>query len=335
MFTPSNISAWTAIQSRIENSNEYNWYVHNIGYSGVLDMYGLNKIKTAATDKSKSREYNLINKEYVGVIREIEDFKRSLQNSIKDLQRKIRDIDRLNPNNYEDWNSTMTTYGEFKTKELNAIVQKATFIKNKHDTLMKITKMENDEKGGGGGIGGGSPLDTMARLLGQLPKNGGGPTPQQYSPQSIVDPAITSGATPTMDYETVKTAEAGQVSARIRESLVTYQGQDIGSASNGVTIDPYTVALTRHGVESIKERYCVDPKTGFGYVEFETPAGEKGIKHTPVRNFQESYIDYSNKSVVDKVRKSYEIVEVDSIPPEIEKQWNEVYEGHNRLGVKK
>lgn len=334
MFTPSNISAWTAIQSRIENTNEYNWYVHNIGYSGVLDMYGLNKIKTAATDKSKSREYNLINKEYVGVIREIEDFKRSLQNSIKDLQRKIRDIDRLNPNNYEDWNSTMTTYGEFKTKELNAIVQKATFIKNKHDTLMKITKMENDEKGGGGSGGNGSPLDNMARLLGALPKNQG-QQPQAYTPSSVVDPAITSGPVQTVDYDTVKTVEAGQVAAQIRESLVTYQGQDIGTASNTVTIDPYTIALTKHGVESIKERYCVDPKTGYGYVEFETPGGEKGIKHTPVRNFQESYVDYTNKSVVDKVRKSYEIVEVDSVPSEIAKQWNEVYEGQNRLGVKK
>ena len=76
MFLPSDISAWSTIQSRIQNADEYNWYVHNIGYSGVMDMYGLNKVKTSAADKTKSKEYNLINREYVGVIREIEDFKR-------------------------------------------------------------------------------------------------------------------------------------------------------------------------------------------------------------------------------------------------------------------
>lgn len=335
MFTPNSISAWTSIQSRIENTNEYNWYVHNIGYTGVLDMYGLNKARTSATDKTKSREYNLINREYVGVIREIEDFKRSLQNSIRDLQRKIRDIDRLNPNNFEDYNSTMITYGDFKKKELDAIVQKATFIKNKHDSLMKITKQEHDISGAGSSGGGGSPLETMARVLGALPKGAGNDIVQSSYVPPVTDVAISSGPVGTEDYDKMKSAEQGRAMAQVRENLVTMQGQNIGSEPTISGVDPYTTALTKYGADAIKEVYCADPRIGFGYIEFETPDGSKGIKNAPIRNFQESYVDYSNKTVIDKLGKSYEVKEVESVPNEIASKWNEVFEGHNRLGVKK
>ena len=63
--------------------------------------------------------------------------------------------------------------------------------------------------------------------------------------------------------------------------------------------------------------------------------GTKGIKPTSVRSFQSSYVDYINKTVLDSTRISYEVVEVDSVPDDVVKEWRTVFDGPNRWGVKK
>lgn len=339
MFTGDQLNSWIAIQDKVDNEEHYNWYIHNIGTSGLMSMYDIKySNKSNTSDKSKSKEYNLINKEYSGVIREVAEYQRTLSNPIKDIQRKLRDIDRINPNNFEDYSLMMDQLSKFKNQELSAIVQKATLIKNKHDSLMKISKQENDARGGGNIDGGSDGISTMARLFGALP-GGGQPVPMQQS--SVVGGTMSSDmvtGTPgdaNAEYTEIIKREQAMAAAKNRETLVTGGGQDIGNVGKSEQIDPYTIAITKYSPEAIKEKYCVQPNTGFGYIQFETPDGVKGIKNTPIRNFQESFVDYSNRSVLDTTRKTYEIVEVDSIPANIENQWKEIFDDFNRLGVKK
>lgn len=333
MITPGSLSNWSVAQSRTENLDEYNWWLHNVGTEGLYNMYDLNKVKHVTLDKTKSKEYNLINKEYVGVIKEIEDFKKSIQNTLKDIARKLRDIDRLNPNNFEDYNSVMITYGQFKGQELSAIKEKASFIKNKHDTLMKILKTESDLTGGGGGGGGATdPISQMARLLGALPKAGNNPVNDSIVRPMQDDPALNTGE--PMDIDEIRRIQDGNAAKSSRENLVVAAGEDLGGPRSDTGVDPYTVAITKFPGQ-IKERYCVQPDTGFGYVEFESPDGTKGIKPTSVRSFQSSYVDYINKTVLDSTRISYEVVEVDAIPDNVVQEWRTIFDGPNRWGVKK
>lgn len=342
MFTGDQLNSWVAIQDRVDNEEHYNWYIHNIGTTGLMSMYDIKySNKPNSIDKNKSKEYNLINKEYSGVIREIAEYQRTLMDPIKDIRRKLRDIDRINPNNFEDYSLMMDQFSKFKNQELSAIVQKATLIKNKHDSLMKITKQENDALGGNGNAGGSDSISNMARLLGALPSGGAQAPTQQYQ-TSVVNGnsrpdmnSMNSGSPETAEYTEIVKREEALAAARNREQLVTGNGQDIGASSKTEAIDPYTVAITKYSPDVIKEKYMIQPSTGYGYIQFETPDGEKGIKKTPIRNFQESFVDYSNRSVLDATRKTYEIVEVDSIPADIEAQWRDVFPEFNRLGTKK
>ena len=79
MFTGDQLNSWIAIQDKVDNEEHYNWYIHNVGTSGLMSMYDIKySNKSSTSDKSKSKEYNLINKEYSGVIREVAEYQRTL-----------------------------------------------------------------------------------------------------------------------------------------------------------------------------------------------------------------------------------------------------------------
>ena len=317
MFTYNMMRGWSAVKEQVENEHAFNFYRNSMGMQDLAKLYGVKSgNNNAPAIQGKSKEYNLINREYSQCIAEVELYKQSLDNPISDMQRKIRDIDRVNPNNFEDYYQAMGTFTTLKKEQLNAIVQKASMIKNKHDLLLKITKQEN-ESTGGGNPGAGNPATNMASIFKSLPTN------NSYSE------AVFKG---DMD---IHTAEA-KTKENERISMVTSGGgYDLGrdSTDERGSMSAYAVAKTKYG-DAVKETYCAD-KRGFGYVKYTTPEGEEGVRQTPLGLFKTQYIDYGAKSIIDSAKMMYPVEEVDSIPAEIEKEWLNIFpDGVNRLGAR-
>ncbi len=317
MITYNTMRGWSAIKEQVENEHVFNYFKNSMGIHDLATMYG---VKTANNNapaiQGKSRDYNLVNREYSQCIAEVELYKQSLDMPLSDMQRKIRDIDRVNPNNYEDFYQAMGAFTTLKKEQLNAITQKASMIKNKHELLLKITKQENEVGGSGGG--GSNPATNMAAIFKNLPTN-----------NNYTD-AVFKGE---ID---VHVAEAKSKEDE-RIALVTGgHGQDLGRDTKGGTnigLDGYAIAKTKHG-DNVKEVYCAD-KRGFGYVEYTDPDGNSGVRPAPLGLFKTQYVDYSSMTVIDSAKMMYPVKTVDSIPTDIEKEWLEIYpDGVNRLAAR-
>jgi hypothetical protein len=140
MFTGSEVMANISLLNNYgDDDYAYKYYLHNMGYKNTMEMHDLMSFKRN-TDKSKTSEYNNINRDLTKSITELDQFQKTLSGYIKDLERKVRDIDRTNPNNAEDFNETIKNIGDFKKKELDVILGKMNAKKVKYDLLQKTAK---------------------------------------------------------------------------------------------------------------------------------------------------------------------------------------------------
>ncbi len=317
MITFNMMRGWSAVKEQVENEHVFNYFKNSMGMHDLAQLYG---VKTGNNNtpniQGKSKEYNLINREYSQCIAEVELYKQSLDLPLADMQRKIREIDRVNPNNYEDYYQAMSSFTTLKKEVLNAIKEKASMIKSKHELLLKTVKQESDLSNGGG-VGGSNPATNMASLFKHLPTN-----------NNYTD-AVFKGE---MD---VETANAKSKEAERINMLTGGAGQDLGrnDRPSSANIDDYTLAKTKYG-DAVKEVYCAD-KRGFGYIEFSDPDGHTGVKHVPLGLFKTQYVDHNSKTIIDTAKMMYPVKYVDEIPSDIEQEWLEIYpDGINRLGAR-
>lgn len=322
MLTINTLREWSSTRDQIDNEASYNWFRHNMGMSATAAMYGVKSNDAyTAKDNSRSKEYNSVNREYAQITAELEAYNASLENPIHDMERKLRDIDRINPNNFEDYNLSMNTLAGLKKSKLDTIVQKANVIKSKNELLLKIRKADM-ESGDGGGGNNSNPATAMAGVLKAMPAVFAG---------GAQDPAL-YGET---DMATVQ----GKMNESRRFNLVTGNVSEI-NADAGVepqeySLDGYQSAVAKYGKDSVDVVYCAQPSSGFGYMKYVTPDGDSGTKPFAISLINTSYVDYTNHTVMDSTKNAYKVEEVDNIPEDIKEKWLKIYpDGVNRLGIK-
>lgn len=315
MFTGSEIMANISLMNRYgDDDYAYNYYLHNLGYKDTMAMHDLLTVKRN-TDKSKSTEYNNINRDLTKSISELDQWQKSIGGYIKDLERKLRDIDRNNPNNSEDYNETMKNISEMKKKELDAIMGKMNGKKIKYDLLQKQFKADNDTGAGNNNNGNpqnNNPLVRSAYTLQSLSRGSAG------------------------------TDQAPMVSNEDRASLVTggfssdaiVKPAHIQEELDKVEFDDYSILATQYGPEAIKETYKCNPSTGYGFVEYVGPNGETGTRDLPINTFASSKVNWGNRTVTTAGGQTYNIEEYDGDVPN-KAEWDRLFDGANTLGQKR
>lgn len=317
MFTASDMKSHIALMSNFGNDEyAYNYYLVNRN-SRDLEMHDYQKIKKNY-DKSKSTEYNNINRDLTKTITELNEWQKSLSGYLTDLERKLRDIDRNNPNNIEDYNDTVRSVAEMKKKQLEAILGKGSLQKTKYDLLQKQFKIDNPDGGGNNNNGLSSPnqaLFSTARVLNGLTTGSGA--------------GLNVGDIPSISNE----EKFGMIEYQQESAVVN--NNNIYTDDIDDDFDDYKILATAHGPQAIAQTYKVNPDTGYGYIEYKGPEGETGIRKMPLNNFSNSFVNYGNRTITDAAGITYPIEETNSVPTEIVAEWNTIFDGINALGTKK